>query len=136
MSLARVVVDLGPRSYPVVVGHGAIGELSTLIPPRVERVAVVTDPSIPFRVTVDRPTFEIQVSGGEKAKNLDTIRNITSSFARHGLTRRDLVLGVGADSSPTSPVSPRRSGIAGPRFCTCRRPFSGWSTPPSVARRR
>lgn len=95
MNLARVVVDLGARSYPVVVGHGAIGELATLIPPRVERVAVVTDPSIPFRIAVDRPTFEIEVTGGEKAKNLDTIGRVTSAFARHGLTRRDLVIGVG-----------------------------------------
>lgn len=95
MSTVRVLVDLGPRSYPVVVGHGAIAELDSLIPAHVERVAIVTDPSIPFRVTVERPTFEIEVTGGEMAKNLDTVSRITSSFARHGLTRRDLVLGVG-----------------------------------------
>lgn len=95
MTLHRVHVDLAERSYPVLVGHGAVSEIGALIPGDVERIAVVTDPDIPFAVSIDRPTFTIHASGGEEAKSLATIERITSSFARHGITRRDLVVGVG-----------------------------------------
>lgn len=100
MSLHRVMVELGERSYPVLVGHGAIDRLESSIPDDVRRIAVVTDPSIPFpRVpleeSLDRPCVTIHVSGGENVKSLATIERITSAFARHGLTRRDLVIGVG-----------------------------------------
>jgi 5-deoxy-5-amino-3-dehydroquinate synthase len=95
MSVHRVLVDLGDRSYPVLVGHGAVAELASLVPSDVERVVVVTDPEIPFTVTVDRPTHTVHVTGGEDAKSLATVERITSSFAEHGITRRDLVIGVG-----------------------------------------
>jgi 5-deoxy-5-amino-3-dehydroquinate synthase len=95
MSVHRVVVDLGDRSYPVVVGPGAITSLNELVPADVERVAIVTDPDIPFEVEVDRPSFVVPVVGGEAAKSLATVERITSSFARERLTRRDLVIGVG-----------------------------------------
>lgn len=95
MTIHRVEVDLGERSYPILVGRGAIQELHSLIPPGVERIAVVTDPNIPFEVTLDRPTLTIHVSGGENEKSLRTVERVTSTFARNGITRRDLVIGVG-----------------------------------------
>lgn len=95
MSLHRIPVELGERTYPVLVGSGAISELNALVPSDVQRIAVVTDPDIPFAVTVDRPTVTVHVSGSEDAKSLGTIETITSTFARHGITRRDLVIGVG-----------------------------------------
>ncbi|MEN9803525.1 MAG: 3-dehydroquinate synthase [Actinomycetota bacterium] len=95
MTVHRVLVDLGDRSYPVLVGHGAVCELASLVPSDVERVVVVTDPDIPFAVAVDRPTYTVHVTGGEDAKSLATVERVTSAFARHGITRRDLVIGVG-----------------------------------------
>jgi 5-deoxy-5-amino-3-dehydroquinate synthase len=95
MTVHRVLVDLGERSYPVLVGHGAVSELASLVPNDVERAVVVTDPDIPFSVAVDRPTYTVHVTGGEDAKSLATIERLTSAFARHGITRRDLVIGVG-----------------------------------------
>ena len=95
MSLHRIPVELGDRTYPVLVGSGAITELNGLVPTDVQRVAVVTDPAIPFTVTVDRPSVTVHVSGSEDAKTLATVETITSAFARHGITRRDLVIGVG-----------------------------------------
>lgn len=95
MTLHRIPVELGDRTYPVLVGSGAISELNALVPSDVQRVAVVTDPDIPFTITVDRPTVTVHVSGSEEAKTLATIESITSAFAQHGITRRDLVIGVG-----------------------------------------
>ena len=95
MSIHRIPVELGDRTYPVLVGPGAIGELNAHVPSDVQRVAIVTDPAIPFTVSVDRPSITVHVSGSEDAKSLATIETITSAFARYGLTRRDLVIGVG-----------------------------------------
>ena len=95
MSSIRVEVDLAERSYPILIGHGASAEISSLIPADVRRIAIVTDPSIPFTIELDSPAITIHVSGGEEAKSLATVERITSEFARHGITRRDLVIGVG-----------------------------------------
>jgi 5-deoxy-5-amino-3-dehydroquinate synthase len=103
--MRRVTVPLGgggaDRSYPVIVGNGVIAELPDLIPETARRVAVVTQAGIPqqfhdigaFLPDVDVHVFEIGV--GEAAKSLDTIASLMSSFARIGLTRNDVVIGVG-----------------------------------------
>lgn len=95
MTSERVLVDLGDRSYPVVVGHGVIGELDSLVPSDARRIVVVTEVGIPFRVEPSLPFETIEVAGGEASKNLATIETITRRFAESGLTRRDLVIGVG-----------------------------------------
>lgn len=99
--MRHVPVSLADRSYEVVVGHGAVGELAALLPETAERVAIVTQPGIPARFRDLGPSsdgrivevFEIGV--GEEAKSLATIEALTSGFARMGLTRRDVVVGVG-----------------------------------------
>lgn len=95
MTSEHVLVELGERSYPVVVGHGAIGELDSLVPADVRRIVVVTETGLPFRVQPSLPFETVEVAGGEVHKNLATIETITRRFAEFGLTRRDLVIGVG-----------------------------------------
>ena len=99
--MRRVTVPLTDRSYEVVVGNGTIAELADLVPSSTRRVAVVTQPGIPgqFRdVGTSLPDHEVEVFEiglGEQAKSLDTIATLTSAFARMGLTRNDVVIGVG-----------------------------------------
>ncbi|MEY2995291.1 MAG: 3-dehydroquinate synthase [Actinomycetota bacterium] len=95
MSVTRISVELGDRSYPVLVGHGAVDTLASLVPSDVRRIAVVTEDGIPIRISTHLPSAEIRIAGGESAKNLSTIEMITRRFAEFGLTRRDLVIGVG-----------------------------------------
>ncbi|MEY3035114.1 MAG: hypothetical protein RLZ86_1736, partial [Actinomycetota bacterium] len=95
MSVTRISVELGDRSYPVLVGHGAVDTLASLVPSDVRRIAVVTEDGIPIRISTHLPSSEIRIAGGESAKNLSTIEMITRRFAEFGLTRRDLVIGVG-----------------------------------------
>jgi len=91
----KVEVPLGDRSYPVLVGPGAVNKLSSLIPADAERAFVVTqvgvgvsvDPGIPYRLA--------HVPDGEEAKILTTVGNLCSSFAKFGITRRDIIIGVG-----------------------------------------
>ena len=100
-TMRRVTVPLADRSYDVVVGHGAISSLPDLIPSTAGRVAVVTQPGIPERFTgiaaslPDAHVEVVEIGVGEGAKSLTTIEDLTRAFARMGLTRHDVVVGVG-----------------------------------------
>jgi 5-deoxy-5-amino-3-dehydroquinate synthase len=95
----KVRVALGERSYDVIVGRGAVAELATLIPSDVRRVAIVTQAHLPFDVAPHLPAAVVvsrhMVGDGEAHKTLATIERLTEEFAAAGLTRNDLVVGVG-----------------------------------------
>ncbi len=95
----RVEVPLGDRAYPVVVGHGAIDELASLLPATARRAAVVTQPGIPFVTDPGvAPGIEhdvIEIGVGESAKTMRTVEELCRRFARVGLSRHDVVIGVG-----------------------------------------
>ena len=88
-------VPLGARSYPVVVGDGARHELAAVLPSGAARAAVVTQPGIGVDVDPGVPHIVVEIPDGEQAKELATIGSLCSDFARFGLTRRDVVVGVG-----------------------------------------
>jgi 5-deoxy-5-amino-3-dehydroquinate synthase len=93
--MITVPIDLGARSYDVLVGPGARHELAAVLPVGVRRAAVVTQADI--GVTVD-PGCEHQVftiGQGEQAKSLSTVEQLCREFARWGLTRADAVVAVG-----------------------------------------
>ena len=99
--MRRVTVPLPDRSYDVVVGNGAVAELGDLIPSTARRAAVVTQPEIPsqFRELAaylpDVAVDVVEIGVGESVKSLSTIEQVTRSFAKLGLTRNDVVVGVG-----------------------------------------
>jgi 5-deoxy-5-amino-3-dehydroquinate synthase len=95
-STTRTVrVPLGDRSYDVVVGHGARHELASLLPATARRAAVVTQAGIPVEVDTGLPTETFVIGDGEDHKSLATIETLCRGFARFGLTRNDVVIGVG-----------------------------------------
>ena len=62
--MIRVTVELpGGRSYPVLVGPGVVGELASVLPTGVRRVAVVTQESVPVEVDpgVDHRVFRLSL---------------------------------------------------------------------------
>ncbi|CAB4737446.1 unannotated protein [freshwater metagenome] len=83
------------RSCPVLVGSGASAELASQIPDRARRVAVVTQEGIPVQVETDRETQVFLIGQGEKYKTMSTVEELCSQFANWGLTRNDVVVGVG-----------------------------------------
>jgi 5-deoxy-5-amino-3-dehydroquinate synthase len=94
--MLRVTVPLADRSYDVLVGAGALSELDGLLPASASRVAVVTQPGIPFEwSSAGRTVATYEIGVGESAKSLTTIETLTRGFARQGLTRRDVVVGIG-----------------------------------------
>lgn len=95
-----VTVPLGDRSYPVLVGRGAVGRLGDMVPAGVERVLVVTQSGVPLDAAgvlrgagLDVATVEI--GNGEAAKSLASVEEILGRLSALGATRRDLVVGAG-----------------------------------------
>jgi 5-deoxy-5-amino-3-dehydroquinate synthase len=95
-------VDLEDRGYDVLVGSGAIESLPSLVPTGVRRIAVVSQRGIPMAETAievarrsNASVHRFDIGEGELAKSLATIEQLCESFASVGLTRQDLVVGVG-----------------------------------------
>lgn len=99
----QVQVELGDRAYPVVVASGVVRDLVSFIEPGVRRIAVVTQSNVPLANSIveilsDNWDFEVEridIGGHETDKSLSTVEKICERFANMGLTRQDLVLGVG-----------------------------------------
>lgn len=99
MTMHRTRVQLGDRSYDVVVGRGSLRELAGLVPADAKRVAIVTQNGVPVDVAPHLPTHVATsrhiVGESEDDKSLATIERLCEEFASVGLTRQDVVLGVG-----------------------------------------
>ena len=93
--LVRVTVPLGERSYDVLVGHGAAEFVGTFIPESVKRAAVVTQPGVPIDIAANIPHERFEIGLGEQHKSLATVGDLCRGFAKMGLTRNDVVIGVG-----------------------------------------
>jgi 5-deoxy-5-amino-3-dehydroquinate synthase len=91
----EVTVDLGDRSYPVVVGSGARHHLANTVPEGATRAAIVSQATIPFTVDagIEQATFSLP--DGEAAKCLESVDDLCRAWARWGLTRADVVVAVG-----------------------------------------
>jgi len=95
VTVSRVHVDLGTRSYPVVVGHGVVGEIDSLLPKTAKRAVIVTQKEIGFVVKPKIDSTTVLIGNGEQHKNLQTIEMLSQKFAEFGLTRNDVVIGLG-----------------------------------------
>ena len=93
--MITVPVSLGDRSYDVLVGHGARQELAGLLPVTAKRAAIVTQEGVPLDVYPGVPTEVFTIGDGEVHKSLATVEALCRGFARFGLTRHDVVIGVG-----------------------------------------
>jgi len=94
MNEVKVALPSG-ITYPVIIGNGVLDRLPTLIPPGAHRAAIVTQSKIGITVEpeIEHKVFEIE--DGEEAKSLTTIGELCSAFASWGLTRADVIVGVG-----------------------------------------
>ena len=95
-------VELGERSYEVVVADGARSELSALLDlraPRAKSVVLVTSASLAsqswFDVASGREQRVLLVPEGEGAKTMSAAEELLELFADVQLSRDDVVVGVG-----------------------------------------
>lgn len=95
MSPREIVVELGDRAYPVLVGDRVADSIDRYLPSSAKRAVVVTEAGLPF---VCRPSLAheiIELTPGEESKSLRSVENISRTFATFGLTRADVVIAVG-----------------------------------------
>ena len=100
MSQQIVKVQLGERSYDVVIGNGSLPSLTKYFPKRAKRAVIITQQGIDQRVAEIVSSAGLQcetafIGRGEELKNLQTIQQLCESFAQWGITRNDLIIGVG-----------------------------------------
>ena len=93
--MRTVRVDLGERGYDVVVGAGAVAALPELLPASARRAAVVTQVGIGFPVEPGLPVTAATIGPGESAKTMATVEALCRTWSQAGLTRGDVVIGVG-----------------------------------------
>ena len=94
-NVRRVRIPLVGREYDVVVGHGAVRELPSLLPAGARRAAIVSQEGIPFTVDPGVPAQRFDIGDGEAHKTLATVEQLARGFAEMGLTRGDVVVAVG-----------------------------------------
>ena len=82
-------------TYPVIVGNGALKKLPDLISDGSNRAAIVTQSKIGIAVEPEIENKIFEIDDGEEAKSLTTIGELCSAFASWGLTRADVIIGVG-----------------------------------------
>ncbi|HEV3400424.1 MAG TPA: bifunctional shikimate kinase/3-dehydroquinate synthase [Acidimicrobiales bacterium] len=93
--LASVRVELGERSYPVLIGPGARHRLLEVLPVGARRAAVVTQAGVGVTVDAGIEQRTVVMGEGEEAKCLETVEELCRGFTRFGLTRADVVVAVG-----------------------------------------
>jgi 5-deoxy-5-amino-3-dehydroquinate synthase len=91
----KVNVALGDRSYSVLVGHGVINQIEGLLPKTAKRAVVITQSKITLQPELKIPSTTVIIGDGEEHKSLQTIEMLAQKFAEFGLTRNDVVIGVG-----------------------------------------
>jgi len=90
-----IEVDLADRSYRVHVGSGVRRMLAEVIPPEVNKVAVITQRAVPWTVEPSVEHIQIVVPPGEEAKTISTVESVCRQLTKWGLTRVDMVVAVG-----------------------------------------
>ena len=93
--MIELEVPLGERSYRVLVGAGARHRLLEVLPEGVNRVAVVSQASIPVEVDPGVEHRVFTMPEGEHGKDLGTVEDLCRDWAQWGLTRGDCVVAVG-----------------------------------------
>lgn len=88
-------VELGDRGYPVEIGDGVRGRLEQHIPSGCRRAAVVTQANIGVDVDSGREQQVFTIGDGEAYKVPATVESLCRQFVEFGLTRNDVVVGVG-----------------------------------------
>ena len=91
----EIIVDLGTRSYPVLVGSNCVNDVTKYLPESVKRVAIVTQGQIGIQLSTDKEQKVFVIEEGEDAKSINTIMELCRSWVDWGLTRSDIVIGLG-----------------------------------------
>lgn len=103
-SLEKLTVDLGERSYEIVIGSGQLSGLGEKIRTlsKTDRVAVITDETVHglygealAEALTDYRTHMIIRPAGESQKSMSNLEDILESLFRAGFDRSDILIAFG-----------------------------------------
>jgi 5-deoxy-5-amino-3-dehydroquinate synthase len=95
MTTHRIDVRLPGREYPVLIGHGVIQDIAPFLPPSARKAVIITQPGIPANLALPIESKTVIIGQGESTKSLATIESLSQEFADIGITRNDVIIGVG-----------------------------------------
>src|SRR5580704_15203797 len=84
VAVREVLVDLGARSYPVLVGPGARHRLLEMLPVGARKAAIVSQDSIPVTVDAGIEQAVFPLDDGEEAKCLESVEELCRAWTRWG----------------------------------------------------
>ena len=101
-----VPVNLGPRSYDIVVGEGLLGDAAAILGPKLARpvTAVVTDETVArlhlpaLRAALEKGGIacsEIVVPAGEGAKDFAHLESVVDQLLESRIERGDSIVALG-----------------------------------------
>ena len=93
--MREIRVELGERSYCILVGAGARHRLLEVLPVGARKAAIVSHDSVPVTVDAGIEQALFPLDEGEEAKNLESVEQLCRAWTRWGLTRADVVVAVG-----------------------------------------
>ena len=95
MTTHRIDVRLPGREYPVLIGLGVIQEIAQFLPASARQAVIITQDGIPANLALPIESTTVIIGRGESTKSLATIELLSQKFADMGLTRNDVIIGVG-----------------------------------------
>jgi len=95
MTTHRIDVRLPGRGYPVLIGHGVVEDIAQFLPKSARKAVIITQSGIPANLALPIESKTVIIGQGESTKSLATIESISQEFADMGITRNDVIIGVG-----------------------------------------
>ena len=95
MTTHRIDVRLPGREYPVLIGHGVVEDLAQFLPKSARKAVIITQSGIPANLALPIESKTVIIGQGESTKSLATIESLSQEFADMGITRNDVIIGVG-----------------------------------------
>jgi 5-deoxy-5-amino-3-dehydroquinate synthase len=95
MTTHRIDVRLPGREYPVLIGHGVNQDVAQFLPPSARKAVIITQQGIPADLELPIESKTVIIGQGESTKSLATIEALSQEFADMGITRSDVIIGVG-----------------------------------------
>jgi 5-deoxy-5-amino-3-dehydroquinate synthase len=95
MTTRRIDVRLPGREYPVLIGHGVVEDIAQFLPKSARKAVIITQSGIPANLALPIESKTVIIGQGESTKSLATIESLSQEFADMGITRNDVIIGVG-----------------------------------------
>jgi len=95
MTTHRIDVRLPGQEYPVLIGHGVNQQIAQFLPATARQAVIITQEGIPANLALPIESKTVIIGQGETTKSLATIESLSQEFADMGITRNDVIIGVG-----------------------------------------